>query len=96
MPALPNIWSLANDEVTNLFTASPNLAEPESRIGIEKQLMGEIYNLARRTGQGSDVAQRATTLLDLRFDERRHMRTAITIDPPGGFTSPRARQGNCI
>jgi hypothetical protein len=42
MPAHQNIWSLVNDEVTNLFTAPPNLAEPESRIGIEKQLLGEI------------------------------------------------------
>jgi hypothetical protein len=42
MPALPDIWSVVNDEVTNLFTAPPNLTESESRIGIEKQLPGEI------------------------------------------------------
>jgi hypothetical protein len=42
MPALPDIWSLINDEVTNLFAAPPNHAESESRIGIEKQLLREI------------------------------------------------------
>jgi hypothetical protein len=42
MPALPDIWLLINDEVTNLFTAPLNLIEPERPIGIEKQLLGEL------------------------------------------------------